>query len=74
RSDMMIYLQTLTGKTLNLPFRHAWTINDIKRIVQKQENISPDQQWLVYEGRYLEDEKTLQDYGIPPFSTLHLIV
>lgn len=60
------------GKTISLPLYPGCTVEDMKQLIQNQEGILPEQQRLMFEGKELEGDATLEYYNIYVLSNLIL--
>ena len=70
----IIYVKTLTGKTITVKGHLTMLVEDLKEEIQNIEGIPPDQQRLIFAGKQLEDDRSLAMYGIADGSILHLIL
>ena len=73
---MQIFLKTLNGKTIILDVEKNDSIYNVKQKIQKikRVNIHPYQQRLIFNGKQLEDSRTLSDFNVQKESTLDLLL
>lgn len=62
------------GKTVTLDVTGSSTIQDVKTMLLDKEGIPVEQQRLLYAGKQLEDEHTLDEYEVPKGSTFHHVL
>lgn len=68
------FVQTLTGSSLAFNYDPNMTISTLKELIQNAQQIQVDQQRLVFNGKQLDDQNTLSDYGIENGSNIHLVL
>ncbi len=71
---MLITIKTLSGRKLSLDFENAQKISEIKDSLQEKEGIPVQQIRLIYGGKILKDELTIQEANITPGSTLMMMM
>ena len=73
-SGKQILIKTLQGKTMPMEVQDSDTIGSIKSKIHEKEGIPVDQQRLVFNGKQLEDNMKISDYGIQSDSSIHLVL
>jgi len=73
-NSKQVFIKTLTGKTITMDLEDSDSISTIKQKIQDKEGIPADQQRLVFNGKQLEDDKTVGDYNIQAEANIHLVL
>ena len=72
--DFPIKIRSLTGKETSVNVHHKMIVSELKNMIEKIDQTPFDQQRLVYNGKQLEDDRTLDYYGIKPDTVVHIIL
>ena len=65
KKQEQVFVKTLTGKTLVIfACLDTEDVEGFKLSIEAKEGIPPDQQRLMYKGKWLEDGRMLTDYGV----------
>lgn len=71
---MQIFIKNLAGKTTTVDVEPTDPISTLKSRIEEKEGIPPEDQRLIYNGKDLEPQRTVQDYDIQKEATLHLVL
>ena len=71
---MLITIKSLSGRKLSLDFDNTQKISEIKEALTEKEGIPVQQIRLIYGGKILKDEITIQEASIAPGSTLMMMM
>ena len=63
-----------TGRKQALNFEGTDTVLQIKQALQEKEGIQVDQIRLIYSGKQLADDKTIESYQIAAGGTIHMVL
>ena len=74
RGSLTLHIRTSTLKRLSLKVEATDTIDYIKSLINKQEDVPPSQQQLMHNGHELEGNRRLTDYNIHGESSLYLVL
>jgi ubiquitin len=72
RGGMQIFVKTLCGRTITLEVEPTTTILQLREKLNGKEGITPDVFYLIFAGKPLENEHTLEHYNIQKESTIHI--
>lgn len=72
--DFPIQIKSLTGKYTEIKVHHKMTVSELKDAIERVDQTPFDQQRLVYNGKQLEDKRTLDYYDIKHDTVIHIIL
>ena len=72
--EFPICVRSLTGKETLIKVHHKMIVSEVKNIIEKTDQTPFDQQRLVYNGKQLEDDRTLDYYHVKEESVIHIIL
>ena len=72
--DFPIQIRSLTGKHTPINVHHKMIVSELKNMIEKIDQTPFDQQRLVYNGKQLEDNRTLDYYNIQKDTVVHIIL
>ena len=71
---LLLFVKTLTGKTITLNVSVSDTVGDLKRKISEKESIPINQQCLIAAGKPLADNDDVHTIGVQNHSVLHLVL
>ena len=73
-SSGQVFVKTLTGQSIAIDYRADLTVAELKNEVSSREGVPVQQQRLIFQGKQLENDSTLEDYNIQANNTSHLVL
>ncbi|KAJ7953216.1 Ubiquitin domain-containing protein [Quillaja saponaria] len=68
-----INIRCSNGSKFSVQISLEATIGSFREVIAQNSDIPADQQRLIYKGRILKDDQTLQSYGLEADHTVHLV-
>eukprot|EP00461_Guttulinopsis_vulgaris_P001567 UN01567 len=69
-----LHVKTLMGKTIHINCDSNDTVLTLKEAIQDQEDVPPNNQRLIFGGKQLEDDRTLDSYNIHSYDTIQFVL
>eukprot|EP00049_Salpingoeca_infusionum_P005655 m.95035 g.95035 ORF g.95035 m.95035 type:complete len:78 (-) comp13037_c0_seq1:212-445(-) len=71
---MLLQIKNLAGRLVEIDVEPTDTIERVKEKVEEKQGIPPEQQRLIYSGKQMNDDKTIEDYKVPSGAVVHLVL
>jgi hypothetical protein len=62
--SVIVHVRCSNGNKFSLPVDLTSAVRDLKVLLVERSEIPADQQRLIYKGRVLKDDSTLESYGV----------
>lgn len=72
-SKARVNVRCTNGNKFSVDLDLSWTVGALKVVLAEKSDIPADQQRLIYKGRVLKDDHSLQSYGLQNDHTVHLV-
>ena len=69
-----IQIRSLTGKKTTINVHYKMIVSELKDMIEKMDQTPFNQQRLVYNGKQLDDDQTLDYYDIKQDTVVHIIL
>lgn len=64
--DTLLIVETLLGKKIEIMAHLLMTVEMVKRMIETKEGLPTDHQRLIFEGKQLEDSKSIPTFKVKP--------
>ena len=71
---MLVNIKTLSGRKLSLDLYPGQKLIEVKETLQAKEGIPKEQIRLIYKGKVMNDEMTIEDSNVNPGETLMMAI
>lgn len=71
---MILKIVSLTGEEKTIDIEPTDTVLTLKQRLEEQEKVPPEQQRLVFAGKQLKNDRTLESYNVKEGTKLHFFV
>lgn len=69
-----IFIKNMGGDIKTYEVEDTDTVAQLKQKIHDKDGVPPTQQRLVFNGKELDDDKTMADYQMDEHSTVHLVL
>ena len=73
-NGIIVFVERISGRKIILEVQYSDPILAVKKKIEEIENIKAERQSLCYEGKELDNNKIVSDYGIKPESIINIWV